>query len=85
MAQEIEAYTKSALILEVQKFQIEAMENLLKQNDVTIPYEMNQLIGDLEQIKNIEEDANNVLSEEDHQYFGEIDISNVQHTSGTGN
>lgn len=34
MALEIDAFTKASLVLEVQRFQIETLQNLLAQNDI---------------------------------------------------
>lgn len=76
MAQEIDAFTKVSLVMEVQKFQLETMENLLKQHDVLIPQEIQELISDLEQVKTLDIDPGNILNdsaEEDQQDVAALD------------
>ena len=86
MSQEMDAFTKVSLVMEVQKFQIETLENLLKQNDIEMPSEIQQLINDLEQIKNLEDDEGQPLNESleaDMQELTYIDENENNHMNGS--
>ena len=48
------------------------MENLLKQNDVEMPLEISLLIKELEQVKALCDDQENILKEQDDELFQEI-------------
>ena len=56
MAQEVDAFTRVSLQLQVQKFQINSMRNLLLQNQIEIPADFNNLMEELEGMKNFNED-----------------------------
>ena len=63
MAQEIEAFTQVCLIKEVQKFQIASLKNLLREHDIQVPPEVQELLDELEKIRNFEEHPSNIFGE----------------------
>ena len=72
MGTEIQSFTKVSLQLAVQTFQIQTIENLLKENDILVPKEFRELIDELEN-KTFEDETEN----SDEEYGEPYDQSDL--------